>query len=74
MVPRLLLLPPRTSLHGDEMVEKGFLILQDRSSCLSALALSPPAGAHVIDTCSAPGNKTCVRMVVAERGEQGVCA
>jgi 25S rRNA (cytosine2278-C5)-methyltransferase len=58
LIPSLLILPPLTSFHGDPLVEAGALALQDRSSCLTALALNPPSNAHVIDTCSAPGNKT----------------
>lgn len=58
MVPGLLRLPPKTSLHSSPMVQSGALVLQDRASCLPALALSPPAGATVIDACAAPGNKT----------------
>jgi putative methyltransferase len=57
-IPSLLIFPPSTSFHGDPQVDAGALVLQDRSSCLTALALSPPPDAHVIDTCSAPGNKT----------------
>jgi putative methyltransferase len=57
-VPQLLCFPPRTSMHMEREVDEGKLILQDRASCLSALALSPPAGAEVFDTCAAPGNKT----------------
>jgi putative methyltransferase len=59
VIPSLFMLPPSTSFHGDAHVDAGALVLQDRSSCLTALALSPlPPNAHVIDTCSAPGNKT----------------
>mmetsp|Transcript_131606 Transcript_131606/g.421016 ORF Transcript_131606/g.421016 Transcript_131606/m.421016 type:complete len:443 (+) Transcript_131606:47-1375(+) len=50
--------PPRTSFHGDALLEAGALIIQDRSSCIPAAALAPPKGAHVIDCCAAPGNKT----------------
>lgn len=61
-IPSLFILPPSTSFHGDPKVDAGALVLQDRSSCLTALALlnpSPsPGGVHCIDTCSAPGNKT----------------
>jgi len=57
-IPSLLILPPRTNLHGDAFVEAGKLVLQDRSSCLTALALSPPPGSVCLDTCAAPGNKT----------------
>lgn len=57
-IPSLLVLPPNTSLHGDKQTEEGGLILQDRSSCLTAIALNPPPDAHCLDTCSSPGNKT----------------
>ena len=58
VLPGLLILPPGTSCWDDTEVERGALVLQDRSSCLSALALTPPAGAICIDTCASPGNKT----------------
>lgn len=57
-VPLLLRLPPKSNLHGHALIEEGKLILQDRASCLPALALAPPPGACVIDACAAPGNKT----------------
>jgi putative methyltransferase len=61
-IPSLFILPPSTSFHGDPQVDAGALVLQDRSSCLTALALltplPSPGDAHCIDTCSAPGNKT----------------
>ncbi|CAE8622199.1 unnamed protein product [Polarella glacialis] len=50
--------PPQSSFHGNAMVDNGSFILQDRSSCIPAAALAPPKGAHVIDCCAAPGNKT----------------
>ena len=58
LLPGVIALPPKTSLHGVSWLEDGRLVLQDRSSCLTAIALSPPPGSVCIDTCSAPGNKT----------------
>ncbi|KAL1519736.1 hypothetical protein AB1Y20_023244 [Prymnesium parvum] len=58
LVRGLLRLPPRASLHGHPLVRAAKLIPQDRASCLPALALSPPVGAAVVDSCAAPGNKT----------------
>jgi putative methyltransferase len=44
---------------SDHSVCMRTLILnQDKASCFPAHVLSPPAGAHVIDGCAAPGNKT----------------
>lgn len=57
-VPNLLVFPSGTDLHAHPLVEGGQLILQDKASCFSALALNPQAGWHVMDACSAPGNKT----------------
>jgi len=47
----------------------GALVLQDRSSCISALALRPPAGAACIDTCASPGNKTTHLASFAHKGK-----
>ena len=40
------------------MVASGEVVVQQKASCFPALALAPPAGAHAIDGCAAPGNKT----------------
>ena len=74
-VPDLLVLPPTASswLHRDyELVQSGKIVLQDKSSCFSALVLMNGLGDGLaiddddksipsfdyIDACSAPGNKT----------------
>ena len=36
----------------------GYIYIQDRSSMLPPLALSPPEGAAVLDMCASPGSKT----------------
>jgi putative methyltransferase len=58
VLPDLFILPSGTNLHTDKQVDDGTLVLQDRSSCITAIALSPPPGAECIDTCASPGNKT----------------
>ncbi|EKX54243.1 hypothetical protein GUITHDRAFT_100489 [Guillardia theta CCMP2712] len=59
IIKNLLAFPAGTSLFADRMFHGGEIILQDRSSCLSAVALDPlPPGAICVDTCAAPGNKT----------------
>uniref|UniRef100_A0A7S4BXZ1 SAM-dependent MTase RsmB/NOP-type domain-containing protein n=1 Tax=Chrysotila carterae TaxID=13221 RepID=A0A7S4BXZ1_CHRCT len=70
VVKELLVFPPGTNLHGQQLVTDGALILQDRASCLPALALAPPEAAHVIDACAAPGNKTT--QLAAMVGPNGV--
>ena len=63
-VPDLLVLPPNSSswLHQDsELVKSGKIILQDKSSCFSALVCASSGSdfrGDYIDACSAPGNKT----------------
>ena len=65
-VPDLLVLHPSASsfLHQDhEAVKSGKLVLQDKSSCFSALVLArgnqiTPVNCDFIDACAAPGNKT----------------
>ena len=58
VLPDVFVLPAGTNLHADRMVNDGALVLQDRSSCMTAIALDPPPGAVCIDTCASPGNKT----------------
>ncbi|KAM8991232.1 28S rRNA (cytosine-C(5))-methyltransferase isoform 1-T1 [Ara ararauna] len=57
-LPELLVFPPQTDFHDNVLYTSGHIILQDKASCLPAFLLSPAAGAHVIDACAAPGNKT----------------
>ncbi|XP_069802041.1 28S rRNA (cytosine-C(5))-methyltransferase isoform X2 [Dendropsophus ebraccatus] len=57
-IPNLLVFPPSTDFHKDSLYTAGHLILQDKASCIPPLLLDPPVGAHVIDACAAPGNKT----------------
>ncbi|KAL9179864.1 hypothetical protein ACHAXT_007834 [Thalassiosira profunda] len=67
--PNLLVMTPSSSLwlhRGHSLVESGKVVLQDKSSCFSALAvvhgLDDEAMAaekvDYIDACAAPGNKT----------------
>jgi len=58
VLPHLFILPSGTNMHADKLVDDGALVLQDRSSCITAIALSPPPNAICIDTCASPGNKT----------------
>ncbi|XP_061460613.1 28S rRNA (cytosine-C(5))-methyltransferase isoform X3 [Rhineura floridana] len=57
-LPELLIFPPQTDLHENQLYVAGHIILQDKASCLPAFLLDPPPGSHVIDACAAPGNKT----------------
>eukprot|EP00980_Cylindrotheca_fusiformis_P003478 scaffold779_cov92-Cylindrotheca_fusiformis.AAC.2 len=66
-VPDVLVLPPTASTRGSlqDLVTSHQVILQDKSSCFSALCLVhgfdtplPTKGGDVLDACAAPGNKT----------------
>ncbi|CAE7390708.1 NSUN5 [Symbiodinium sp. CCMP2592] len=60
VVPNVLRLPAASRRWLRELpeVESGALVLQDRSSCLSALAAGLVPGSFVLDSCAAPGSKT----------------
>ncbi|XP_036393159.1 probable 28S rRNA (cytosine-C(5))-methyltransferase [Megalops cyprinoides] len=57
-LPDLLVFPPKMDFHAHFLYQAGHIILQDKASCLPAYLLNPPEGAHVLDACAAPGNKT----------------
>jgi len=59
-IPNLLAFPVSMTqmLTSHHLYTTGALILQDKASCFPAHILNPPPGAHVIDACAAPGNKT----------------
>lgn len=43
---------------GNEMVQEGKFLLQDKASCLPTFLLNPPHKSTVLDMCAAPGTKT----------------
>ncbi|KAI5803425.1 S-adenosyl-L-methionine-dependent methyltransferase [Peziza echinospora] len=59
-IPDLVAFPPSITplLTKHHLYASGSLILQDKASCFPAYILNPPPGAHVVDACAAPGNKT----------------
>ncbi|OLY83708.1 putative 28S rRNA (cytosine-C(5))-methyltransferase [Smittium mucronatum] len=70
----LLVFPPLTDLHENELYLNGSLILQDKASCFPAAILDPAAGSVVIDACAAPGNKTShLSMLMANSGSIVAC-
>uniref|UniRef100_A0A0R3RZN9 SAM_MT_RSMB_NOP domain-containing protein n=1 Tax=Elaeophora elaphi TaxID=1147741 RepID=A0A0R3RZN9_9BILA len=54
----LLLFPAKADLYQHWMVMDGYLLLQDKASCLSGQVLNPKAGTYIFDICAAPGMKT----------------
>eukprot|EP00966_Prymnesium_polylepis_P205240 4755914-Prymnesium_polylepis.1 len=73
LVPTLLVLPAGTELHTHALVQSAALVLQDKASCMAPVALSPPPGSLVIDTCAAPGNKTSQLAALAAPGRVIAC-
>ncbi|KAI0543852.1 S-adenosyl-L-methionine-dependent methyltransferase [Xylaria curta] len=58
-VPNLLALSPTFEITKTPAYVSGAIILQDKASCFPAYLLDPqPEHGDVIDSCSAPGNKT----------------
>ncbi|KAG0193894.1 hypothetical protein DFQ28_002769 [Apophysomyces sp. BC1034] len=54
----LLVFSSRTDFHAHPLYVAGDIILQDKASCFPAHVCQAPEGAHAIDACAAPGNKT----------------
>ncbi|KAI1456745.1 S-adenosyl-L-methionine-dependent methyltransferase [Annulohypoxylon moriforme] len=58
-IPNLLAISPSFEITKTEAYTSGALILQDKASCFPAYLLDPHSeDGDVIDSCSAPGNKT----------------
>ncbi len=58
-IPNLVAISPDVNLTKSEAYKSGAIIFQDKASCFPAYLLDPlPQDADIIDTCSAPGNKT----------------
>ncbi|KAI1274768.1 S-adenosyl-L-methionine-dependent methyltransferase [Xylaria sp. FL0933] len=76
-VPNLLALSPAFEITKTPAYTSGAVILQDKASCFPAYLLDPqPEDGDVIDSCSAPGNKTThVAAIVKSRVADGeACA
>ncbi|OTA94510.1 hypothetical protein M434DRAFT_394661 [Hypoxylon sp. CO27-5] len=58
-IPNLLAISPSFGITKTEAYTSGAIILQDKASCFPAYLLDPRSeDGDVIDSCSAPGNKT----------------
>lgn len=58
-VPNLLAVSPNTDISKTDAYKFGHIIFQDKASCFPAYLLDPLSeDGDIIDTCSAPGNKT----------------
>ncbi|KAI1799926.1 S-adenosyl-L-methionine-dependent methyltransferase [Daldinia bambusicola] len=58
-IPNLVAIPPSFEITKTDAYTSGAVILQDKASCFPAYLLDPRSeDGDVIDSCSAPGNKT----------------
>lgn len=58
-IPNLIAISPSVDLSKSEAYRSGAIIFQDKASCFPAYLLDPlTEDGDIIDTCSAPGNKT----------------
>jgi putative methyltransferase len=58
-IPNLVAISPSIDLSKSEAYKSGAIIFQDKASCFPAYLLDPlTEDEDIIDTCSAPGNKT----------------
>ncbi|AJT21964.1 hypothetical protein H800_YJM1342N00305 [Saccharomyces cerevisiae YJM1342] len=57
-IPNLFGIHPSDKITAHELYKHGKIIIQDRASCFPAHILNPGPSDIVIDSCSAPGNKT----------------
>jgi putative methyltransferase len=58
-IPNLVAISPSVDLSKSEAYKSGAIIFQDKASCFPAYFLDPlTEDGDIIDTCSAPGNKT----------------
>ncbi|KAH8595555.1 S-adenosyl-L-methionine-dependent methyltransferase [Bisporella sp. PMI_857] len=71
-VENLIAVSPSVDLSKSEAYKNGELILQDKASCFPAFLLNPGTeDGDVIDSCSAPGNKTTHIAAILRSGSQG---
>ena len=58
-IPNLVAISPSVDLSRSEAYKSGAIIFQDKASCFPAYLLDPlTEDGDIIDSCSAPGNKT----------------
>ncbi|PVH86833.1 S-adenosyl-L-methionine-dependent methyltransferase [Cadophora sp. DSE1049] len=76
-IPNLLAISPSVDLSKSDAYKAGEIIFQDKASCFPAYMLDPlPQDGNIIDTCSAPGNKTThlAAIVMEHRSEPDECS
>lgn len=75
-IPNLIAISPNVDLSKSDAYKTGKIIFQDKASCFPAYLLDPlPQDGDIIDSCSAPGNKTThiAAILIGHSAEQGEC-
>jgi putative methyltransferase len=75
-IPNLVAVSPCVDLQKSEAYKSGSIIFQDKASCFPAYLLDPLVeNGDIIDTCSAPGNKTThiAAIILAHSSEPDDC-
>jgi len=57
-LPEVLAFHPKATFFDTELFRESHIILQDKTSCVSAYLLAPKPSSTVLDMCAAPGLKT----------------
>lgn len=76
-IPNLLAITPSLDLSKSDAYKSGEIIFQDKASCFPAYLLDPlPEDGDIVDTCSAPGNKTThiAAILLAHSSEPDECS
>jgi len=69
----LLVFPCGAQFHQHPLLKNGSFLLQDKASCLSAVALTTESDGHILDACAAPGMKTSL-LAALSRNPKSVTA
>ena len=75
-IPNLVAVSPCVDVQSSAAYKSGAIIFQDKASCFPAYLLDPLAeDGDVIDSCSAPGNKTThiAAIILSHSSEPGEC-
>ncbi|KUJ20950.1 S-adenosyl-L-methionine-dependent methyltransferase [Mollisia scopiformis] len=76
-IPNLLAITPSIDMSKSDAYRSGDIIFQDKASCFPAYLLDPlPEDGDIVDTCSAPGNKTThiAAILLAHNSEPDECS
>lgn len=76
-IPNLIAITPSVDLSKSDAYKSGAIIFQDKASCFPAYLLDPlPQDGDIVDTCSAPGNKTThlAAILISHNSEVDECS